>query len=269
MRASHVVSGGWPDDFSLFSEDPRIGTVEFPDWPDDESVRYAATRRRPTAASLERRRLRIAFWLEASTSRGRCVRLVSVEDVDAKFRAAWEVFARTCASAVAPEATFQAWFAHYLISQFGIDRVAREPIFKHKDLGSTWQTLVPGGEVKLDAVVLREPGVNLPHYVRRPGATSSDVTGMATLGDLAVISELKIGATAGGGLDHREVAQDVYKLSLLLEETEKRGIRSPLAYLGILDNNPSKRYRREGLDRRLAAVAHHHGVKILWHPAEH
>lgn len=36
-----------------------------------------------------------------------------VEDIDAKFRAAWEVFARTCSAAFAPEATFQAWFAHY------------------------------------------------------------------------------------------------------------------------------------------------------------
>lgn len=192
-----------------------------------------------------------------------------VEDIDAKFRAAWEVFARTCAAAVAPEATFQAWFAHYLISQFGIDRVAREPIFKHRDLGSTWQNLVPGGEVKLDAVVLREPGVNLPHYVHRVGTSPGDTTGMATLADLAVISELKIGATAGGGLDHREVAQDVYKLSLLLEEAGRRGIELPLAYVGILDNNARKRYRRDGLERRLATVPHHEAVQILWfRPAE-
>ena len=189
-----------------------------------------------------------------------------MEDIDAKFRAAWEVFARTCADAVAPEATFQAWFAHYLISQFGIDRVAREPIFKHRDLGSTWQSLVPGGEVKLDAVVLREPGVNLPHYVHRVGSSPEDTTGMATLADLAVISELKIGATAGGGLDHREVAQDVYKLSLLLEEASRRGIELPLAYVGILDNNAKKRYRRDGLQRRLANAPHHEGVKILWFP---
>jgi hypothetical protein len=189
-----------------------------------------------------------------------------MEDVDAKSRAAWEVFARTCAGAVAPEATFQAWFAHYLISQFGIDRVAREPIFKHRELGSTWQRLVPGGEVKLDAVVLREPGVNLPHYVHRVGTSPDDATGMATLADLAVISELKIGATAGGGLGHREVAQDVYKLSLLLGEAEKRGIELPLAYVGILDNNARKRYRRDGLERRLAGAPHHGAVKILWFP---
>ena len=36
------------------------------------------------------------------------------EDVAAKLTAAWEVFARTCSAAVAPEATFQAWFAHHL-----------------------------------------------------------------------------------------------------------------------------------------------------------
>jgi hypothetical protein len=103
-----------------------------------------------------------------------------MEDVAAKFEAAWEVFARTCANAVAPEATFQAWFAHYLISQFGIDRVAREPIFKHLHADSKWQALVPGGEVKLDAVVMRQPGVNLPHYVHRGG----DGTGMESLTDL-------------------------------------------------------------------------------------
>ena len=68
-----------------------------------------------------------------------------IEDVARKFGAAWKVFAMTCGGAVAPEATFQAWFAHYLISQFGIDRVAREPIFKHKDIGSKWQHVVPGG----------------------------------------------------------------------------------------------------------------------------
>jgi len=36
------------------------------------------------------------------------------EDVDRKFRAAWRVFAETCADSVAPEATYQVWFAHYL-----------------------------------------------------------------------------------------------------------------------------------------------------------
>lgn len=57
-----------------------------------------------------------------------------VEDIDRKFRAAWKVFAETCVNTLVPEATYQAWFAHYLISQFGIDRVAREPNFHHPPL---------------------------------------------------------------------------------------------------------------------------------------
>jgi hypothetical protein len=194
--------------------------------------------------------------------------LLLMEDVAAKFEAAWEVFARTCANAVAPEATFQAWFAHYLISQFGIDRVAREPIFNHRHADSMWQALVPGGEVKLDAVVLRQPGVNLPHYVHRPADADGDRdrTGMATLADLAVISELKVAATAGKGLHHRQVAQDVYKLSMLLEQAERRNIQPPLAYLGILNNNVGHSYDRAGLDNRLAAIPHHPDVRILISP---
>lgn len=185
------------------------------------------------------------------------------EIVERKFLAAWEVFARTVEGVRAPEATYQVWFAHYLISQFGIDRVAREPIFKHRDAGSTWQALVPGGEVKLDAVVTREPGIDLPHYVHR----GDDGTGMHTLADLAVICELKVASSAGGGLDHREVAQDVYKLSLLLEQADRRGLEVPLAFACILDNNPARRYRRSGLEQRLARLSPDGRVRILLHPS--
>ena len=191
-----------------------------------------------------------------------------MEDVAAKFEAAWEVFARTCANAVAPEATFQAWFAHYLISQFGIDRVAREPIFKHLHADSQWQALIPGGEVKLDAVVMRKPGVNLPHYILRPPDKDGGLTGMMTLAELAVISELKVAATAGGGLHHRQVAQDVYKLSMLLEQAKRLKIQPPLAYVGILDNNAAHRYSRAGLEKRLEAIPHHADVRILMFHAQ-
>jgi hypothetical protein len=113
---------------------------------------------------------------------------------------------------------------------------------------------------------MREPGVNLPHYVLRPPDKDGGLTGMMTLADLAVISELKVAATAGGGLHHRQVAQDVYKLSMLLEQAELRGIQPPLAYLGILDNNAGRSYRRPGLDKRLEAIPHHPAVRILMFP---
>ena len=89
------------------------------------------------------------------------------EDFDLKFRAAWDVFAPTCAASIAPEATYQVWFAHYLISQFGIDRVAREVIFRHKYFDSPYRNRLRGDESKLDAIVTRTPGINLPHYVHR------------------------------------------------------------------------------------------------------
>jgi len=89
------------------------------------------------------------------------------EELAAKFEAAWLVFGQTCSHFVAPDATYQAWFAHYLISQFGIDWVAREPNFKHRHFTSRWAEHAPGGEVKLNVVVTRQHGLALPHYAHR------------------------------------------------------------------------------------------------------
>lgn len=181
------------------------------------------------------------------------------EDVGRKFEAAWDVFSQTCAASVAPEATFQAWFAHYLISQFGIDRVAREPIFKHKEfVANQWSPRLRGGEVKLDAVVTRVPGIYLPHYALVDGPS------IRRLGDLAVISELKVSATQKGGLDHTEVCRDIWKLSMLLEEAEASGAAMPLAYACILDNHPIKKYDRSHLERRVAEFGQHAGVRVLF-----
>ena len=173
----------------------------------------------------------------------------SPEPVARKFQAAWVVFSRTCAPSAAPEATYQAWFAHYLISQFGIDRVAREPIFKHRDFSSEYRQLIPGGEVKLDAVITRRPGIEMPHYAHRHGHAS----GIDLLSDLAVISELKVSSTQGEGLDHTEVCRDFWKLSMLLDEADRLDIAAPLAFVCVLDNHPRKRYNLEWLlDHRLA-----------------
>jgi hypothetical protein len=93
-----------------------------------------------------------------------------VEDFDRKFRAAWDVFSQTCSLSVAPEATYQVWFAHYLITQFGIDRVAREVGFKHKYFDSEYRHRLVGAEARLDAVVTRVPGIDFPHYILRSDA---------------------------------------------------------------------------------------------------
>jgi hypothetical protein len=191
-----------------------------------------------------------------------------IEDFDTKFRAAWDVFAQTCSDAIAPEATFQVWFAHYLISQFGIDRVAREPIFNFRTFTSPYRDrfISPGrssGEVKLDAVVTYRPGIHLPHYASRPDA---DEGGIGTLADLAIIAELKVASTASGGLSHTDVCKDFWKLSMLLDECDRRDLPTSLAYVGVLDNNPNKPYNYAHLARRLEREGFDPRVALLRSP---
>lgn len=188
------------------------------------------------------------------------------ENIDQKFVAAWDVFASTCAQFIAPEPTYQAWFAHYLITQFGIDRVAREPMVKKSSFMDTpWKAKVAGNHVRLDVVVMREPGVHLPHYASSLDR-AVDGTGLARLRQMAVISELKVTATQGGGQQHTEVARDAYKLSMLLEELEAGGLQRdklPLAYLCILDNHPSKTYGEDALGKHFQRLPRHPKVRVL------
>lgn len=189
-----------------------------------------------------------------------------MELVEQKFEAAWEVFAATCSQFVAPEPTYQAWFAHYLISQFGIDRVAREPMIKKAAFAETpWKAKVLGDHVRLDAVVMKRPGIHLPHYASSIDR-AVDGTGLLRLREMAVISELKVTATQGAGQSHTEVARDAYKLSMLLEELEASGVPDaelPLAFLCILDNHPRKTYNLDALGHHFSLVAHHAKVRVL------
>ena len=217
--------------------------------------------KRTLGASLgfaERVRLRTVHY------RGHRGGLVA-EDFDLKYRAAWSVFAETCGAATGPEATFQVWFAHYLISQFGIDRVAREPNFNFRTGTSDYRERFQkpgrsGGEVRLDAVVARVPGIDLPHYALRVDAAEG---GLSVLDGLAVIGELKVASTAKEGLDHTAVCLDFWKLSMLLEEAEIRGSRVPLAYVGVMDNHPTKVYNFDHLLSRLEDEGVDDRVRLL------
>lgn len=166
------------------------------------------------------------------------------EQVANKFEAAWKVFAQTCGQFWAPEASYQAWFAHYLITQFGIDRVAREPILHIKGFSdSPLKARVGGGEVRPDIVVTREPGITMPHYANRLGK-ASDLSGLGLLKTLAVVSEFKIGASAQKGLKMSELIRDADKLQMLLNEFELTypGVRPPLAYACVLDNHGRQKF---------------------------
>lgn len=190
--------------------------------------------------------------------------MTNSESVDRKFRAAWNVFAQTCSEFWAPEAAYQAWFAHYLITQFGIDRVAREPIIKFaKFSDSPYKEFLRGGEIKLDAVVTRQPGIVMPHYANGL-ARSADGSSLSLLNELAVISELKVAATQADGIIYREAAKDVYKLSMLLQEQPAEHHR-PLAFVCILDNHPKgEKFDRYHFESLLGQVPPHPDVHILY-----
>ena len=177
-----------------------------------------------------------------------------------KFEAAWSVFAASCAHLWANEASYQAWFAHYLIGQFGIDRVGREIIINEKYFVHS-----PGiGEVRPDAVVAREPGIMIPHYANSE-ARSSDKSGIGILKHLSVISELKVGASTAGGLQRRSILADVIKLGRLLDEHSLSSPESamPLAYVCVLDNHHRKTFDLEALKAEVREGPYHRGVQLL------
>jgi hypothetical protein len=185
------------------------------------------------------------------------------EQIAIKFEAAWTVFARTCGHFWAAEPSYQAWFAHYLISQFGIDRVAREPLIKDSDFTpSPLKDKVGGGEVRPDVVVTTRPGIMMPHYANRLGKASDD-SGPGLLRDLAVISELKIGASAQSGLDTRALIRDVDNLSPLLTEFKVKhpDAAAPLAYVCVLDNHGRQKFSPDRARQHCQTEAP--GVKLL------
>ena len=129
---------------------------------------------------------------------------------------------------------------------------------------SHWKAKVVGDHVRLDVVVMSQPGVHLPHYASSIDR-AKDGTGLERLNSMAVISELKVTATQGGGQSHTEVARDAYKLSMLLDELERAapGAPLPLAYFCVLDNHPRKTYNQLALQAHFDRLPHHPGVRLL------
>ena len=54
---------------------------------------------------------------------------VSGDSAPGRFERAWAKFGETCFQTVAPEATYQAWFAHFLMEEFDVLQVVREVDF--------------------------------------------------------------------------------------------------------------------------------------------
>ena len=179
----------------------------------------------------------------------------------AAFLAAWDEFAAACARTVAPEATYQAWLAHFLIERTELLRVVREVDFGARHLLPDDVAVFSGSNLMVDITVLREPLVNLPRRAALargtiPDGTPDPKSGLQRLADFSVVTELKVASSQIEGLDTTEVVRDFQKLSALLNAAERHypSNRLPVAFVGVLDNHPTRRLNVHRLLGRLATL---------------
>ena len=175
------------------------------------------------------------------------------------FREAWAAFGAACYDTVAPEATYQAWVAHFVIERTALLRVVREVDFGARHLLGADTERFRGHNLMVDITVLRKPLVNLPRRAALrlgtiPDGTPDPASGLQRLADFSVISELKVASSQIGGLNPTGVLRDVRKLAALLDAAEHhypKG-RLPHGFVCVLDNH---RTRRVNVDRLRAAAA--------------
>jgi hypothetical protein len=133
-----------------------------------------------------------------------------------KFESAWDAFGAACTDTIAPEATYQAWFAHFLMEQFEPLRVVREVDFGSRYLDEEGQRRFPGSNLMLDVMILRQSVVALPRRAtlgpRHGSVTPNLRSGLQRLGKFVIVSELKVGATQEHGLTYGAVLRDYHKL---------------------------------------------------------
>lgn len=176
------------------------------------------------------------------------------------FEAAWGDLAAQCHDTIAPEATYQAWLAHFTINRLTPLHVVREVDFGARYLGPAAAThFRPVGNLMVDMLILRQPIVQLPRRAALgardlPDGAPNPRSGLARVSDFSVITELKVSATQKEGLDYGEVVRDFRKLSAILDAVENAYPGSPLpaAYVGVFANATKPRFNFALLRRKLA-----------------
>lgn len=188
----------------------------------------------------------------------------------AVFEAAWDDFTQACATTVAPEATYQAWLAHFVIERLDLLRVVREVDFGARHLGPLAAQHFTGHNLMVDLLILREPVVNLPRRAalaekKLPDGTPNPRSGLARLADFSVITELKVSATQMEGLDYGEVLRDFRKLSAILDAAEAQYPDRPLpaAYVGVFGNRVRPKFNFGLLASKIDEAGVRPDVKLL------
>lgn len=216
----------------------------------------------PTTGNKEERTYR-----DGGGSRGRLDSLTL-------FEAGWERFCALCFDTVAPEATYQAWFAHFLMEQFDVLQVVREVDFGSKHLHASDQSRFTGSNLLLDIMILREPHVSLPRRAllgpRDPTRLPNERSGIGRLGEFLIISELKVGSTQDRGLEYSLVLRDIHKLDALIRAAQHDYPSNPVptAVMCILDNNSRHRMSREHLATRLQEHPPQTAIQTLIYPPD-
>jgi hypothetical protein len=145
--------------------------------------------------------------------------------------------AAACSATVAPEATYQAWFAHFLIQRFGLLRVVREVDFGARHLDEQARARFRGANLMLDVMVLHEPIVN---------------------------------STQAQGLRYGTILQDVLKLEAIFRGAKSKApdVRLPDAFVCVLDNHSSRPLNVAYLQRAIDAAASVRAMRVLVHTQE-
>jgi hypothetical protein len=123
------------------------------------------------------------------------------QSADARaFRSAWTRFTQACSETVAPEATYQAWLAHFLIDATELLRVVREVDFGARQLLPDDTKVFTGSNLMVDITILGKPLVNLPRRAALargtlPDGTPNPKSRLQRLADFSVISELKVASS--------------------------------------------------------------------------
>ncbi len=196
-------------------------------------------------------------------------------DTRSRFVRAWKRFAQETSGTVAPEATYQAWFAHFLIEEFGLLRVVREVDFGARHLHPDDQRTFDGNNLRLDICILRSSeDVYLPHRSALGDPATSEGyaahSGLGRLKDLAVISELKIGSSVTGGLPYAQINRDARKMQALMAAAREhplgKGHPMPMAFMCVLDNHRTWRLNRQILNRYQQRYSTTDGIEWLIAP---
>jgi hypothetical protein len=188
---------------------------------------------------------------------------------------AWKQFCMVCGDTVAPEGTYQAWFAHFIMQRLSVLHVVREVDFGARHLGPDAGRVFPGDSLMVDIVVLREPIVMLPRRAALadpvlPCGAPNPRSGLERLGDFSVVSELKVDSTKSKGQGYGEVVRDFVKLSRILDAAQDAypGHPIPAAYVGVLANHPGRRFNFELLKLKLEQADVRSGIQLLQHVVE-